>query len=87
MLPQAVIRDLSGRLATHPATPTPTTPACQAANRPTTRSPPIVPLLGYFVSAPTEEAALLSMDAEADSVWLVYRCVVCVCVGGVNFEP
>ncbi|PNW85813.1 hypothetical protein CHLRE_03g204300v5 [Chlamydomonas reinhardtii] len=44
-----------------------------AANRPTTRSPPIVPLLGYFVSAPTEEAALLSMDAEADSVWLVYR--------------
>ncbi|KAG2436895.1 hypothetical protein HXX76_006414 [Chlamydomonas incerta] len=44
-----------------------------AANRPTTRSPPIVPLLGYFVSAPTEEAAALSMDAEADSVWLVYR--------------
>ncbi|GLC37103.1 hypothetical protein PLESTB_001391400 [Pleodorina starrii] len=44
-----------------------------AANRPTSRSPPVVPLLGYFVSAPTEEAASLSMDAEADSVWLVYR--------------
>ncbi|KAG2494844.1 hypothetical protein HYH03_007084 [Edaphochlamys debaryana] len=44
-----------------------------AANRPSTRFPPIVPLLGYFVSAPTEEAASLSMDAEADSVWLVYK--------------
>ncbi|GIL74994.1 hypothetical protein Vretimale_2595 [Volvox reticuliferus] len=44
-----------------------------AVNRPSTRSPPVVPLLGYFVSAPTEEAASLSMDAEADSVWLVYR--------------
>ncbi|KXZ53470.1 hypothetical protein GPECTOR_7g920 [Gonium pectorale] len=44
-----------------------------AANRPATRRPPIVPLLGYFVSAPTEEAASLSMDAEADSVWLVYK--------------
>lgn len=33
----------------------------------------MVPLLGYFVSAPTEEAASLSMDSEADSVWLVYR--------------
>ncbi len=54
-----------------PVTTCPTHP--QAANRPTTRNPPVVPLLGYFVSAPTEEAASLSMDAEADSVWLVYR--------------
>ncbi|GFR40873.1 hypothetical protein Agub_g1524, partial [Astrephomene gubernaculifera] len=44
-----------------------------AANTPTSRSPPVVPLLGYFTSAPTQEAAALSMDAEADSVWLVYR--------------
>jgi hypothetical protein len=28
----------------------------------------------YFISAPTEEAAALSLDSEADSVWLVYRC-------------
>ncbi|EFJ48626.1 hypothetical protein VOLCADRAFT_104683 [Volvox carteri f. nagariensis] len=44
-----------------------------AANRPTTRHPPLVPLLGYFVSAPSEEAASVSLDSEADSVWLVYR--------------
>lgn len=45
----------------------------EAANSLTSRHPPVVPLLGYFVSAPTDEAAALSMDAEADSIWLVYR--------------
>ncbi|PNH11832.1 hypothetical protein TSOC_001332 [Tetrabaena socialis] len=45
----------------------------QAVNSPASRTPPVVPLLGYFVTAPTAEAASLSMDAEADSVWLVYR--------------
>ncbi|EFJ42413.1 hypothetical protein VOLCADRAFT_107267 [Volvox carteri f. nagariensis] len=44
-----------------------------SANRPTTRHPPLVPLLGYFVSAPSEEAASVSLDSAAGSVWLVYR--------------
>lgn len=49
------------------------------------RRPPVVPLLGYFTSVPTQEAANLDggasgvsaagagMDDEADSVWLVYK--------------
>ncbi|KAG1661021.1 hypothetical protein FOA52_005336 [Chlamydomonas sp. UWO 241] len=36
-------------------------------------SPPVVPLLGYFASAPSEGAATLSQDDTVDSVWLVFK--------------
>lgn len=63
--------------STHPALPT----CLQAADSRPTRTPPVVPLLGYFASAPSEDAeeALVSQgpasaaEREQDSVWLVYK--------------
>jgi len=40
---------------------------------PLSRNPPVVPLLGYFQSAPTDEAVSLSLDDTQDSIWLVYK--------------
>lgn len=45
--------------------------AADALSKP--RDPPIVPLLGYFCSAPTPNAAIHSTDLDQDSVWLVYK--------------
>ncbi|EFJ40239.1 hypothetical protein VOLCADRAFT_108275 [Volvox carteri f. nagariensis] len=47
----------------------------EAAIAPLRRRPRVVPLLGYFVSPPSapKEAASVSLDSAAASVWLVYR--------------
>jgi len=45
----------------------------RAADELPSPDPPVVPLLGYFATAPSEDAAALSTDLEQDSVWLVYK--------------
>ena len=37
---------------------------------------PVVPLLGYFLSAPSDQGAYLSTDESLDSIWMVYKWVV-----------
>eukprot|EP00798_Chlamydomonas_sp_ICE-L_P018300 gene18300-24760_t len=35
--------------------------------------PPVVPLLGYFTSIPSQDATMMLSDEDVDSIWLVYK--------------
>ena len=47
--------------------------ALSQASSPSSRQLPLVPLLGYFTSAPSDEASSASTDDQKDSIWLVYK--------------